>query len=93
MAGPNANLPNGTQLVGIPLNDVSPWYDFQIALSGVQYTISIRYNGRMDRWVMDLSNAVDTPIIMGVPLLIGVNLLGRFAGQPNIPVGTFSVTE
>jgi hypothetical protein len=93
MAGPNANLPDGSQLVGIPLGTTAPWYSFLISLSGVQYQFTLRYLTRPGRWYWDVADALGTPIIYGAPLLIGVNLLGRFVGQEGFPVGTFFVED
>lgn len=93
MAGPNANLDNGQEIVSLPLGTASAWYTFRVGLSGVQYTFTIRYNSRMARWILDLADAQETPIITGVPLLIGLNLLGRFAGQTGVPIGKFYITD
>lgn len=93
MAGPNANLANGQELVALPLSTAFAWYTFRVGLSGVQYTFTVRYDSRMDRWILDLADAQGSPVIIGVPLLIGLNLLGRFTGQTNVPIGKFYATD
>jgi hypothetical protein len=93
MAGPNANLSSGEELVALPLNGDVPFYSFTMGLSGTQFYLTIRYNSRMDRWIMDVADATQSPVIVGVPLLIGVNLLGRFSGQAGLPVGALYVTD
>lgn len=93
MAGPNANLPDGTELVTIPVGNDVPWYFFKIGLSGVQYTLTFRYNTRMTRWVMDIADASNVPILSSMPLLLGQSLTGRFTGLPGVPVGTFFVLD
>lgn len=77
----------------MPLGNDVPWYDFTIGLSGVQYQLTIRFNSRMERWLMDIASAGGTPLLSSVPLLIGRNLIGRFAANAALPVGMFFVLD
>lgn len=63
-----------------------PNYEFKTDLDGVTYTLSFRYNSRMDRWIMDIKTEDDDPIIMGIPILLGVSLIKRFADS-RLPAG------
>lgn len=65
-------------LVGIPLRNDVPSYQFRSELDSTTYTILIRYNSRMDRWVMDLNTENNTPLITGIILVLGTSLLARF---------------
>lgn len=93
MAGPNANLPDGQELVILPLANDLPWYFFTIGLSGVQYTLSFRYNTRMDRWIMNVADALQNPILSSITLLINRVLAGQFHYITSFPVGTFFVLD
>jgi len=64
--------------IEIPTRNDIPSYTFRIDLDGVTYTLGIRYNERMDRWIMDFKTENSEDIINGIPLLLGVSLLGRF---------------
>jgi hypothetical protein len=63
-----------------------PNYEFKTDLDGVTYTLAFRYNSRMDRWIMDIKTEDDDPIIMGIPILLGVSLVKRFADS-RLPAG------
>jgi hypothetical protein len=93
MAGPNVNLPDGTELVTIPVGNDVPWYFFTIGLSGVQYLLTFRFNVRMQRWLMDIADALGVPILSSLPLLLGQSLTGRFKGLAGVPVGDFYVFD
>lgn len=54
----------------IPLEQMVPWYTFRITLAAVRYTLELRYNIRMARWILNIMNANGDPILMGAPLLI-----------------------
>jgi hypothetical protein len=51
-----------------------------IALSGVTYTLSFNYrNVPMGGWTVDIGDASGNPILQGVPLVTGANLLKKYA--------------
>lgn len=94
MAGPNANLTDGQELVTVPVGNDFPWYSFFISLSGNQYILRFRYNVRMQRWIMDVADSTDNDVLTSLPLLIARNPTARFSAlQPAVPVGTFYVTD
>lgn len=76
----------------IPARNDIPWYKFKITLSGTIYTLRFRYNVRMQRWIMDISDASDQDIVNGLPLILLRNLNGRFA-LATLPPGTFFITD
>lgn len=60
---------------------------FAVTLSGVDYRLTVQYRkaGGIG-WVLDLADATDRPIVRGVPLVTGVDLLAQhrhlgFAGR------------
>lgn len=52
---------------------------FQIALSGVNYTLTVKWNDSDDAgWQFDLVDTdTNTPILAGAPLITGANLLAN----------------
>jgi predicted Zn-dependent protease with MMP-like domain len=60
---------------------------FTIQLSGVTYTITLNYRQvpawvgiepAIGGWVMDIGDSNNNPIIQGIPLVTGANLLGKY---------------
>lgn len=76
----------------IPLDEESPWYSFTVTLTGVSYTFTLRYNIRLDRWMLDIADASETPILSGIPLLIERNLTGQYTAL-DLPPGVLFVTD
>lgn len=52
---------------------------FLVDLAGVTYRVAMRWNGAMPCWAMDLSLGDDTPLVLGLPLATGVDLLAPYA--------------
>lgn len=55
----------------IPLNNGNQ--KFSTRLSGKQYKLQLIY--RVDTWFLDIFDNADNPLIAGLPLLMGDNLL------------------
>lgn len=51
---------------------------FQISLAGTSYFMRIVWNTILEVWVMDLLNADRTPLLNGVPLITGLDLLAQY---------------
>lgn len=60
----------------IPL--ISEPQRFSVSLAGVTYNITLRWNQPGQFWGMDIADINDVPIIQGVPLVTGANLLEQF---------------
>lgn len=65
-------------LFQIPARNDLPSYRFRITLSGVIFTLVFQYNGRMDRWIVDINDASNNQILAGIPVLINRNLNGQY---------------
>lgn len=76
-----------------PTNVTYPWYQFRTALSGVVYTITLRYNPRMQRWIMDIADASNNPIQMGLPVLINRSVAGQYVTVGLPPGATFATCD
>lgn len=51
-----------------------------ITLSGVTYTLTFNYRDTdQGGWVMDIGDSANNPILQGVPLVTGANLLAQYA--------------
>lgn len=49
-----------------------------VDLAGVAYQLLVQWNGASACWILDINNQDGTPILQGVPLVTGVNLLDQF---------------
>lgn len=74
----------------IPVTSDNRNYQFRISLDGVVYTLAFRLNSRMNRWFMDVKDSDDLPLIMGVALLQGTDLIERFKAAA-LPAGHFII--
>ncbi|MGO4412493.1 hypothetical protein AB4Z27_06015 [Cupriavidus sp. KB_39] len=53
---------------------------FTVTLSGVDYRMTVQYRDAGGAgWVLDIADATKQPIVSGIPLATGVNLLGQYA--------------
>lgn len=50
----------------------------QITLAGVAYTLRVVWNVPNDSWVLDVLDAGGDPVLCGVPLVTGADLLEQF---------------
>lgn len=76
--------------VTIPLYNDTTNYSVSVQLNDVTYTLSFRYNTRMDTWILSIGDISDSPILGGVPLLTGPALLDQFLSY-NIPPGALVI--
>ena len=53
---------------------------FTATLSGVSYQLTLQYrNATAGGWVLDIADASGNPIVSGIPLVTGANLLAQYA--------------
>lgn len=65
-------------LIQIPATSDFPSQKFTTTIDGTVYAIKIRWNGRFERWVADIMTDGEDPILVGIPLHINTDLMGRF---------------
>lgn len=51
---------------------------FTIALVGVLYRLSTRWCGAMGAWILDIYGPDELPLVLGIPVVTGVDLLGQY---------------
>lgn len=79
-------------ILTIPVSNQLPWYKFKITLSGVIYTLNVRYNTRSSRWIMDILDSSGNQLLMGIPVLINRDLTAQYL-YLSIPPGVFIPTD
>lgn len=51
----------------------------QVTLAGVQYNLSVWWNNQTQSWVVDIFDVNNNPIVTGIPMVTGADLLEQFA--------------
>jgi len=70
---------NRTYFIQIPLTPEEYNYEFSTIIGDTTYIIWIYFNRRMGRWILNIKDENNDPIVMGIPILVGSQLLSRFA--------------
>jgi len=52
---------------------------FNIQLAGKTYFLTIRWNTAALYWVLDIADQDRAPVISGIPVVTGLDLLGQYA--------------
>lgn len=76
----------------IPLRSDIFFYTFKINLSGTIYSFKIRYNGRMDRWILNIEDAIGNEILSGIVLLINRDIVSQYTTL-NLMPGLLSAVD
>lgn len=76
----------------VPMRNDLPWYQFRCSFSSVIFSIHVRYNTRMQRFLMDICDPSDNPILVGIPVLIQRSLLTQFPTL-SVPQGVMFCTD
>jgi hypothetical protein len=61
----------------IPITPGTP-QTFAISLAGVFYNLTLRWSTSMAAWFLDLADASNNPLLNGVPLVTGADLLEQY---------------
>ena len=80
--------------IEIPLRTDIYSYFQNVVIDGVVYRMDVRYNGRMERWIIGLSDAEGNALLAGIPLLPSYPLTEKFRGCiENLPAGQFLIVD
>ncbi|WP_322090013.1 phage baseplate plug family protein [Burkholderia cenocepacia] len=53
---------------------------FRITLSGIDYQMKVQYRDAGETgWILDVADASGNPLVSGIPLVTGTDLLGQYA--------------
>lgn len=52
---------------------------FRISLAGITYAFTLKWNWVSACWVIDIADATDKPMVSGIPMVTGVDLLSPYA--------------
>jgi hypothetical protein len=75
-------------LIEIPLSSDFPSQKFTVTILEKVYTMQVRWNDRFARWIWDIMDENENNIVMGIPLHINSDIVGRFRDQ-RLPRGQF----
>lgn len=67
-------------------------YDFTIDLEERIYTITMRFNERKGRWVMDIADAGGVALLTGVIILVDINITDQYVND-DLPPGRFFAVD
>lgn len=76
----------------IPCRPDLTWYDMQVVLEDVTYTLEFRWNARELCWYMDLKAEDDDPIVTSVKVVVDFPLCNR-VNDPRRPSGYFLAND
>jgi hypothetical protein len=51
----------------------------QVTMAGVQYQLTVRWNDANQSWILDIADPSANPIVTGIPVVTGEDLLAPFA--------------
>jgi hypothetical protein len=60
----------------VPLSPVPQ--KITIRLNNNNYKLTVVWNFASECWVLNIDTSLDVPVIHGIPLVLGTNLLGQF---------------
>jgi hypothetical protein len=64
-------------IVEIPFSASRPQV-FRVTLGGIPYQIKLAWNDPAQCWVIDIYDTIGNPLVRGIPLITGTDLVGQF---------------
>jgi hypothetical protein len=78
------------QLLTAPVRTERPELSFRVRLDGVLYGFRLvyvrRYEATPGTWMLDISSSSGTPIVLGIRIVVGVDLLAPYRAR-DVPPG------
>lgn len=65
------------QIFTIPL--VTGPQTLSVSLAGITYNMTVYWNYVMQSWILDIADVNDAPLVRGIPLVTGLDLLEQFS--------------
>ena len=62
----------------IPLSSQYPKHSFRVQLDGTPYIFRMRWNKRIDRWMLSISDSSDNMIVSGINCCVRTDLLAQY---------------
>lgn len=50
----------------------------RVEINGIEYVLRVRWNNFSNCWIMDIADTSNVPLLNGIPLITGANLLDQF---------------
>ena len=72
---------NEIYFIQLPFRKDEYNYEYSVVIGNTIYILWLYYNRRMETWILNVKDENNDPIIMGTPILIGSQLLSRFADE------------
>lgn len=80
--------------IEIPVRNDIFAYSIKVTLENLVYTLRFRWNSRIEKWVMDVNDGSDEPLLSGLILFTGIPLTHRFIGViEGLPPGQFMMID
>jgi hypothetical protein len=73
--------------IELPVAADTPHQSFSVTLNGTVFGFKLRYNSRAGHWALDLYDAGANPLLSGIAIRLGVDLLAQYAGD-TLPAGS-----
>ena len=71
----------------IPTPTDLPYYSFRVKLEGRDFTFSVQYSTRGDRYYLSIADSDNTPLVSGLKLVSNWPLLEYYQSDPRVPQG------
>jgi hypothetical protein len=68
--------PVAVTVVTIPLQSIPQ--TLSVSLNGTVYNLTVKWNWIMQAWVMDIADSGGNPLVGGIPLVPGADLLEQY---------------
>jgi len=76
----------------LPVRSDIKSYTFTITLEDRNYSFAFKFNERRNLWTMNLGDANGLPLMLGINMQQGFNLIGNITGD-NFPPGNFTLVD
>jgi hypothetical protein len=72
---------NNSYYIQLPFRKNEYNYEYSVVIGSTTYILWIYFNRRMGRWILNVKDENNNPLIMGVSILVGSQMLARFANE------------